>query len=62
MALSPGTRMGSYEIIDPSGAGGMVEVFRARDTKLGREGAIKQIGEDLALDLGRVEALRRKDA
>jgi len=37
MALQPGTRLGSYEINAPIGAGGMGEVYRARDTKLGRE-------------------------
>jgi len=41
MSLSPGTRLGPYEIIGPIGAGGMGEVYRARDPRLGREVAIK---------------------
>ena len=41
MGLSAGTRLGPYEIQAPLGAGGMGEVYRARDTKLGRDAAIK---------------------
>ena len=40
MALSAGTRLGPYEILAPLGAGGMGEVYRARDTKLNRDIAI----------------------
>ena len=47
MSLVPGARLGPYEIVGLLGAGGMGEVFRARDTRLGREVALKVIPEDL---------------
>jgi Tol biopolymer transport system component len=54
MALSPGTKLGPYEIQSPLGAGGMGEVYRARDTRLGRDVAIKVLPEALAKDADRL--------
>src|SRR5258706_3825306 len=48
MALAPGTRLGPYEIVAPLGAGGMGEVYRAKDTRLGREVAVKVLPQDLS--------------
>src|SRR5438874_13610348 len=50
MTLLPGTHLGSYEVLGPLGAGGMGEVYRARDTKLDRDVAIKVLPERLAAD------------
>src|ERR1700724_1370558 len=50
MALLTGTKLGPYEIVAPLGAGGMGEVYRARDTRLGREVAIKVLPQHLCSD------------
>jgi eukaryotic-like serine/threonine-protein kinase len=50
MALSPGNRLGRYEILSAIGAGGMGEVYRARDPKLGRNVAITVLPEAFARD------------
>ena len=54
MTLASGTKLGSYEITAPIGAGGMVEVYRARDAKLGRDVAVKVLPEAFARDAERM--------
>jgi serine/threonine protein kinase/Tol biopolymer transport system component len=56
MPLTPGAKLGPYEIIAPIGAGGMGEVYRARDTRLGRDVALKILPESFA---GQGDRLRR---
>ncbi len=56
MALTSGTKLGPYEVLSPLGAGGMGEVYRAKDTRLGREVALKILPELFASE---PERLRR---
>ena len=60
MALNPGTRLGPYEITAPIGAGGMGEVYRAKDTNLDRDVAIKVLPESFALDADRLARFTRE--
>ena len=60
MPLTPGTRLGPYEILDSLGAGGMGEVYRARDTKLQRNVAIKVLPDLLAHDHDRLARFERE--
>jgi len=60
MSLSPGTRLGVYEVEAPLGAGGMGEVYRARDTRLDRPVAIKVLPTELAADPQFIERFDRE--
>ncbi len=60
MALASGTKLGQYEIIDAIGAGGMGEVYRARDTKLDRDVAIKVLPEAFAKNEERLARFERE--
>ena len=60
MTLSAGTRLGPYEILAPLGAGGMGEVYRATDTKLSREVAIKVLPAEVGQDSERLARFQRE--
>jgi serine/threonine protein kinase len=60
MPLSAGTRLGPYEVLAPIGAGGMGEVYRARDTRLGREVALKILPAAFASDPDRVRRFEQE--
>jgi len=60
MALEAGTKLGHYEVVSSLGAGGMGEVYRAKDTKLGREVAIKLLLEEVSADPERMARFERE--
>ena len=60
MALASGTRLGSYEVLAAIGAGGMGEVYRARDTRLNRDVALKVLPDAFTLDSDRLARFRRE--
>jgi serine/threonine protein kinase len=60
MALTPGTRLGPYEVVAPLGAGGMGEVYRARNTDLKRDVAIKVLPPGVSSDPERLARFKRE--
>ena len=60
MPLTPGARLGAYEVLSAIGAGGMGEVYRARDTRLKRDVAIKVLPETFATDPDRLARFNRE--
>jgi serine/threonine protein kinase len=60
MALAPGTRLGAYEILSLIGSGGMGEVYRGRDMKLGRDAALKILPDAFTTDPERLARFRRE--
>jgi serine/threonine protein kinase len=60
MAILAGERLGTYEVLKPIGAGGMGEVYRARDTKLKRDVAIKILPDEFSRDPNRVSHFQRE--
>src|SRR6266480_339912 len=60
MTIEASSRLGPYEVLAPLGAGGMGEVWRARDTRLGREVAIKVLPRELAADQDRLRRFEKE--
>ena len=60
MTLTTGTRLGPFEIVAPIGAGGMGEVFRARDARLGRDVAVKVLPSLFAADADRLRRFEQE--
>jgi serine/threonine protein kinase len=60
MSLAAGTKLGPYETVAPIGAGGMGDVYRARDTRLGRDVAIKVLPPSFAQDPDRLRRFEQE--
>ena len=60
MTLAAGRRLGAYEVSAPLGAGGMGEVYRARDSRLGREAALKVLPAELSQDASRLRRFEKE--
>jgi eukaryotic-like serine/threonine-protein kinase len=60
VSIAAGTKLGPYEVVAQIGAGGMGEVYRARDTKLKRDVAVKMLTQEFARDAGHVLRFNRE--
>src|SRR5215472_2119751 len=60
MPLAPGTKLGPYEVLSALGAGGMGEVYRAKDTRLGRDVAVKILPKEMSADAARKQRFERE--
>ena len=60
MSLAPGQKLGPYEVVSPIGAGGMGEVYRARDTRLERTVALKILPKEFSCDLVRKQRFEQE--